>query len=75
MGVKTVEGRLLPELLFTSEELFFSGTPIKVLAVRQIEERVIEKVPGPVTKKLFEAMKNIVSGKDERFKAWLFPVS
>jgi branched-chain amino acid aminotransferase len=75
MGVKTVEGRLLPELLFTSEELFFSGTPIKVLAVRQIEERVIEKVPGPVTKKLFEAMKNIVSGKDERFKAWLFPVT
>jgi branched-chain amino acid aminotransferase len=75
MGVKTVEGRLLPELLFTSEELFFSGTPIKVLAVRQIEERVIEKVPGPVTKKLFEAMKNVVSGKDERFKAWLFPVT
>lgn len=75
MGIETVEGRLRPELFFTSEEIFFSGTPIKVLPVRQIEERVLDKVPGPVTKKLFEAMRDIVSGKDERFKAWLFPVS
>jgi branched-chain amino acid aminotransferase len=74
MGIETLEGRLRPELLFASEEVFFSGTPIKVLAVRQVEERVLEKVPGPVTKKLSEAMNNIVSGKDDRFKAWLFPV-
>jgi branched-chain amino acid aminotransferase len=74
MGIQTVEERLRPEHFFTSEEIFFSGTPIKVLPVRKIEERMLEKVPGPVTKKLFEAMKDIVSGKDERFKAWLFPV-
>jgi branched-chain amino acid aminotransferase len=74
MGIETIEARLRPELFFTSEEIFFSGTPMKVLPVRRIEERVLEKVPGPVTNKLFEAMKDIVSGKDERFKAWLFPI-
>jgi branched-chain amino acid aminotransferase len=74
MGIRTMEERLRPELFFTSEEIFFSGTPIKVLPVRQVEGRVLEKVPGPVTEKLFQAMKDIVSGKDERFKAWLFPV-
>jgi branched-chain amino acid aminotransferase len=74
-GIETFEGRLPPGLFSTAEEIFFSGTPMKVLPVRQMEERVIEKVPGPVTKELFEAMRDIVSGKDERFKAWLFPVS
>jgi branched-chain amino acid aminotransferase len=74
VGIQTKSARLRPELLFTSEEIFFSGTPIKVLPVRQVEERVLEKVPGPVTEKLFRTMKDIVSGKDERFKAWLFPV-
>jgi branched-chain amino acid aminotransferase len=74
IGIQTMEARLRPELFFTSEEIFFSGTPIKVLPVRQVEERVLEKVPGPVTEKLFQTMKDIVSGKDERFKAWLFPV-
>jgi branched-chain amino acid aminotransferase len=73
-GIETFEGRLPPGLFFTAEEIFFSGTPMKVLPVRQLEERVIEKVPGPVTKELFDAMSHIVSGKDERFKAWLFPV-
>jgi branched-chain amino acid aminotransferase len=73
-GIETFEGRLFPGLFFTAEEIFFSGTPMKVLPVRKVEDRVIEKVPGPMTKELFEAMRNIVSGKDERFKAWLFPV-
>jgi branched-chain amino acid aminotransferase len=69
-----MQARLAPDLFFTSEEVFFSGTPIKVLPVRQINSRVLEGVPGPITRKLFETMEGIVSGKDDRFKAWLFPV-
>jgi branched-chain amino acid aminotransferase len=74
LGIESMQGRLAPDLFFTSEEIFFSGTPIKVLPVRQINSRVLERVPGPITRKLFDTMESIVAGKDDRFKAWLFPV-
>jgi hypothetical protein len=51
----------------------YSGTPMKALAVRQIESRVLDEVPGPVTRKLSSLMSDSVAGKDDRFKAWLFP--
>jgi branched-chain amino acid aminotransferase len=73
--VESAEERLRPELFFSADEIFFSGTPAKVLPVRKIEERMLEKVPGPVTQKLFATMRDIVAGKDERFRAWLFPVA
>jgi branched-chain amino acid aminotransferase len=72
-GIPTFEGRLRPELFFEAEEILYSGTPMKALAVRQIENRVFEKVPGPVTQKLSASVNDIVAGKDDRFKAWLFP--
>jgi len=74
LGIESIQGRLAPDLFFASEEIFFSGTPIKVLPVRQVNGRVLEGVPGPITRKLFETMQGIVEGKDDRFKAWLFPL-
>ena len=74
LGIESTQGRLAPDLFFTSEEIFFSGTPIKVLPVRQINSRVLEGVPGPITRRLFTTMEGIVAGKDDRFKTWLFPV-
>ncbi|MCJ7596815.1 MAG: hypothetical protein MUO52_18785, partial [Desulfobacterales bacterium] len=65
--------RLQPELLYEAEEIFFSGTPIKVLGVKRVEDRDLS-APGPVTKRLSALMTDIVSGRDERFKEWLFPV-
>ena len=73
-GTPTFEGRLRPELLFEAEEILYSGTPMKALAVRQIENRALEKVPGPVTEKLSALVNDIVAGKDDRFRSWLFPV-
>ena len=75
IGIPTLEGRLKPDLLFHAEEIFFSGTPTKALPVRQIEERVLQNVPGPVNKKLMAVMTEIVEGRDERFKHWMFPAS
>jgi branched-chain amino acid aminotransferase len=73
-GIPTFEGRLRPELFFEAEEILFSGTPNKALAIRQIENRVLEKVPGPLTQKLSALMNDIVAAKDDRFKSWLFPI-
>jgi branched-chain amino acid aminotransferase len=74
MGIPSMQSRLNPGLLFEAEEIFFSGTPIKVLPVREIEDRVIQGVPGPVSKELIKAFAEIVAGRDERFEKWLFPV-
>lgn len=74
IGIETIEGRLLPELFFKADEIFMSGTPNKILPVRQIEDRKLAETPGPITRKLSALMKKIIAGQDERFKDWLFPV-
>lgn len=74
IGVNTAEERLSPELLTEADELFFGSTPFKVFPVRQIENRILKKVPGPVTRKIAELMNTIASGEDGRFKDWLFVV-
>jgi len=73
-GIPNVEDRLQPELIYEAEELFLSCSPMKVSPVRQIEERKLERVPGPVTEKVIALMQDIASGKDKRFNDWLYPV-
>jgi branched-chain amino acid aminotransferase len=74
IGLPAREVRIGPERLVKADELLFSGTPNKVLPVRRIEDRDIGGTPGPVTRQLSDLMNDITSGKDERFREWLFPV-
>jgi branched-chain amino acid aminotransferase len=73
-GIPAREDNLLPELLYEADEIFFSGTPNKVLPVRQIEDHPVPGTPGHLTRKLSAVMKDITSGRDSRFSDWLFPV-
>ena len=73
-GIPTKEARLHPGLLFEAEELFFSCSPTKVIPVKQIENRVLTSVPGPLTQKVSTMLEDITSGRDPRFKDWLYPV-
>lgn len=73
-GIPTREDNLLPALLYEADEIFFSGTPNKILPVRQIENQLVPGTPGTLTRKLSDVMKDILSGQDNRFKDWLFPV-
>jgi branched-chain amino acid aminotransferase len=73
MGIGTFAGRLEPQALDDAEELFFSGTVTKLLPVRQVGERILKEVPGPVTRRLSERMAAITSGRDAQFRRWLFP--
>jgi branched-chain amino acid aminotransferase len=74
IGIESVEGRLPSELLFEASEIFLSGTPFKVLPVKRIEDREIEGTPGPYAQKLSALLDEIISGRDERFRHWFFPV-
>jgi branched-chain amino acid aminotransferase len=73
MGIATSAGRLEPQALSEAEELFFSGTTTKLLPIRQVGERILQEVPGPVTRRLSERMAVITSGRDAQFGHWLFP--
>lgn len=73
-GIKTVEDRLSPDIIDEADELFFSCSPLKVMPVRQIDDRVMDEAPGPLTRKMASLLADISTGKDKRFKNWLFPV-
>jgi branched-chain amino acid aminotransferase len=74
-GIACFEERLKPEMLFAADELFFASTPFKVLPVKQINDRKLNKVPGPVTRQIANLMAKIADGSDARFKKWLYPVT
>jgi branched-chain amino acid aminotransferase len=74
LGIEIFEGRLKPEILFTADEVFFANTPFKVIPVCRIEERMLPAAPGPVQRRLWEALQRIAAGADPDFKQWLYPV-
>jgi len=75
LGIETREERIPLEALYQAEEVFLSGTPMKVLPVKKVEDRMIKGTPGPVTQRLASLLKDILAGRDERFRKWLFPVT
>lgn len=75
MGVETVEDRFLPDLVYEADEMFISSTPFKVLPVRQVEDRTLENIPGPVTAKFSATLEQIIAGQIDQFNHWLYRVS
>ena len=73
-GIACFEGRLKPQLLFAADEIFFASTPFKVLPVKQINDRKLDHIPGPVSRKIADLMAKIAEGGDARFKKWLYAV-
>jgi branched-chain amino acid aminotransferase len=74
IGVKTYEGKIPSARLEEADEIFVSSTGGKVQPVRKIENRVLDGTPGPWTRKVADFMGEIVAGREERFKHWLFPI-
>jgi len=71
IGIETKETNIMPQELLAADEIFLSHTGIKVGAVNRIEDRVLSPAPGTITKKLQQALNDIITFKDERFKDWL----
>lgn len=70
-GLKTVEKRVKPAELMQADEIFLSGTPAKILPVRQIQDKILKNAPGPMSLRLGRLIDDIVKGKDRRFSDWL----
>lgn len=71
LDVQVSERSILRDEVYTAEEMFLCGTAAEITPVLGVDQRIISKEPGPVTKMIRESFFDVVSGKDERFLKWL----
>lgn len=71
-NISVTEKNITLDELYQADEVFFTGTAAEVLAVTQIDGRIIAKGEmGPITEKFQKNYNDIVSGKMEQYQAWL----
>ena len=63
------------EELYTSDELFFSGTAVGVARIREVDGRKIGYNGFPITERLQKLYGSVVQGKVKRYSKWLTPVT
>ena len=63
------------EELYTSDELFFSGTAAGIAKIGEVDGRKIGDGEYPLTSKLQALYDDAVHGRDSRYEKWLTPVS
>ncbi|MGO9866030.1 MAG: branched-chain amino acid transaminase [Terriglobales bacterium] len=75
LGFTVTEQAIPRELLYISDEVFFTGTAAEVCPIRSIDRIVIgDGKPGEITKKIADEFFGIANGlKPDRF-GWLTPV-
>lgn len=73
-GIPVVEKPIRKEEVLKADEIFISSTSRRVWPVYRIEDRNMGEVPGPVSSKLSTLMDSILSGRDEQFRHWLYPI-
>ena len=75
LGIETVERTIDRSELYLAEEAFFCGTGVQVVAITEIDHRLVNdgKI-GPITLRLRQLYFDIVRGKVEKYRAWCTPV-
>jgi branched-chain amino acid aminotransferase len=62
------------EELYTSDEVFFSGTAAGIAKVREIDGRRIGYDGAPISDKMVKLYDEAVHGRTKRYSRWLTPV-
>jgi len=65
---------LLADRLFTSDELFFSGTAVGVNPIREVDGRQIGDGGYPLSKKLQRMYDGAIHGRLKAYSKWLTKV-
>ena len=74
-GYTVVEQPITREMLYVSDEIFFTGTAAEITPVRSVDGQEIGSGSrGPITKTVQDAFFAIVSGETEDRYGWLTPV-
>ncbi|MDG6901736.1 MAG: branched-chain amino acid transaminase [Nitrososphaerota archaeon] len=62
------------EELYTSDEIFFSGTAVGIAKVAEVDGRKVGNGDYPVTSKIQKLYDDVVHGRESRYEKWLTPV-
>jgi branched-chain amino acid aminotransferase len=59
-------------MLYTADEVFFTGTAAEVTPIREIDGHIIGTgKPGPITQEIQKKFFEIVEGRDQEYSHWL----
>lgn len=68
IGLKMVERKFTVDEIYSSDEAFFCGTAVEVVAIRSLDDCIIGKGEmGSITKRVFDEYSKIVTGKNAAF--------
>lgn len=70
-GIRFYRNDSTREELFTSDELFFSGTAVGITPIREVDGRKIGNGRSPVTEKMQRLYHSATHGELPRYKQWL----
>jgi branched-chain amino acid aminotransferase len=74
-GYRVVEERFTRDELYTADEAFFTGTAAELTPIREVDDRQIGAGSrGPVTADIQQAFFDVIKGKNEKYRTWLFYV-
>ncbi len=62
------------EELYTSDELFFSGTAVGIAKIREVDGRRIGNSVFPITDRMQKLYAGVVHGKVKKYSKWLTPI-
>lgn len=71
MGIKFYRNDSTREELYTSDELFFSGTAAGIAKIAEVDGRKIGNGSYPVADKMQNLYTEVVHGRNERYQKWL----
>jgi branched-chain amino acid aminotransferase len=74
-GIKFLRTESTREEVYTSDELFFSGTATGLARIREVDGRPIGNGKYPITARLQKLYDRATHGKIKRYEKWLTPVS
>jgi len=71
MGLRFYRNDFTREELFTSDELFFSGTAVGIAPISEVNGRKIGDDSFPLTKRLQRLYDAVTHGRSARYRKWL----
>lgn len=72
LGMPVTERDMTRSELYVADEVFMTGTAAEIQPIHSIDNIVIGAgMPGPITKRLQQALSNATRGKDGNYLGWL----
>lgn len=76
LGYEVIETHIPREMLYISDEIFFTGTAAEITPIVEVDNiKIGSGRPGQVTKNLQSEFFKVVNGEREDKKHWLLPVN